>query len=305
MPKKSISREEILKWVKAYEEEGKSILQIARDTKHDPRTIRSKIDKILQQRASVNARTEMIKDALRRHQTGLTACLSEIIAALEIPSDNIRIDKLSQEAPIQLSHALIKYNERAGLFLELQAERMREWELINEHLKRDRAFLTLKTWREALLQYFHTTIDLRNRIKLDLTGATGLKAVGSTAEKEELGYIVTSAIHEIFLPVILRQARCTKDLTMPEKSLVADEQGYIRHLRGGTIIAYAPENPETCKEAIIKVITKLRHDDSIKAIRESYDTLRQLTGKTKRKFEDIEMLSYIPGECRVCRRVTS
>jgi len=297
MPKR-IPLEEMRKWLKAYEEEGRSIEEIAKEAGRDKRTVRSGIERLRHERAAAFAKAEIIKDALYKHQQQLLESIRSVIAALEVPPDNLDI-----ELPIQLTQARVDYQRDKGLVLSLQLENTIQWELLKEHLKRDRTFSALNRWKVAVAEHMRSRRDMKRQIKYHIEQSTGLEVAKDADEAGKASYVAAMAIDEIFYPVIIRRILSIADGTNPEKRMVVDKEGNIRHGDGGTVIAYAPADAQKVKAALIEVFPELQNSSEAERVVETYQSMEEWIAKTRRKFGEIHLLNYVPGQCRVCRRV--
>ena len=87
-----------------------------------------------------------------------------------------------------------------------------------------------------------------------------------------------------------------------EKDIVADSQdGTVKYQH--SILAKAPGSERDCRNHILEAYRELIKSEEYQVVESSYRELDELAVKARQAVEDIVLLGYIPGQCRVCRRL--
>lgn len=289
-------------WLKLYEE-GRAEASIAADAQRDVKTIKKGINDARLERDSAAARSQLITEALRRHHNTLGAIVQEIVSALKLPSHDVEIrrnqDGTHATTPLP-GGARIEYNPAAGLVVLLKDEGTPHWDLLREHLKRDRLWGLLDHWKAAMKAHMQTRTALKGWASSLLQDSTGLNVRSETSKNQEGGYVFTSAV-QLFYEVALKRAIGIPDATNLEENLVATSEDYVIHAGGR--VAYCPDATEQCKDKMVEAFGKLLGSVESRQATETNTTLEQATDKAKRPVEEIALLGLIPGHCRVCRRL--
>ena len=118
---KKISIQEKKKWLEMFEQ-GQTEVQIARQTKRDPRTIIKGIEETSKKMRLASTEAEMLRNALFKHQDQLTGLLKNIVEMLVLPPYDIKLHEESEGilAPIPLSGALLRHISKEQMILEIK-----------------------------------------------------------------------------------------------------------------------------------------------------------------------------------------
>jgi len=300
---KKYTPEQKRKWLQ-YREQGKTDQWIAHNLKIDVRTIVKGIDEIIREREAGAARIELMKDKIGEHQTALIVVLDGIVLMLELPPYNLEIRKESngRVAPIPLSGALVKPSEENELFLVIHEEDSLKWELLKEHLKGDKLWRMINRWRGPFLEHIKARVALLDAAQRLLEKETGLKLIKSTNEVPDKGGLFPVRV-KVFYELAICQALGLKNKTNLEERLIGTPDGYVRNGPGGTEYAYAPGFQDECKEKILVALNKLHNSQEKKQVISSYIEAGKITEETKRVAEEISLMRWLPGRCRVCKRM--
>jgi len=303
MPKQ-IAMSEKREWLNAYDE-GKPAAVIARERKHALKVIKRGIEEARAARDGAAARAEIVKEALINHQRKLLGIVDRLFQAVEIPPADLelRYEKSGAPAPILLPSSRIIYTPEKGLTLELSDENTTLWELLREHLTRDRIWSAIKNWKEAMISHYRAEFDLESAIKMLIEMETGYRV--STASP---GYKEPDAVYDftvkLFFTVQTRKALGIPDGTNPQNRIVAGDDGYVRHGEGGSEMAYCPGKQNECREALIRAFNKIPDLSETKRVIATESELENVSNKLKRLLEDIRLIGLIPGRCRICSRIS-
>ncbi len=302
MPKK-YKPEQKRQWLQ-HREQGKSDKQIANYFKCDIRTVVKGIDEVIREREAGAARIQLMKDKIGEHQTALVVVLDGIVSMLELPSYNLELDKQSNGnvAPIPLSEALVKPDAENELVLVINEEGSLKWELLKAHLKGDKLWRMINRWRGPFLEHIKTRVALLDEAQRTLEQETGLKLIKSPNEVPDKCGLFPIAV-KVFYELAIRQALEVKDGTNLEERLIGTPDGFVRNGLGGTKYAYAPGFQDECKEKILVALNKLHNSQEKKQVISSYIEAGKITEETKRVAEEISLMRWLPGRCRVCKRM--
>ena len=300
---KKYTPEQKRKWLQ-YREYGKTDQWIAHHLKIDVRTIVKGIDEIIREREAGAARIQLMKDKIGEHQTALVVVLDGIVSMLELPPYNLEIRKEpnGHVAPIPLSGALVKPSEENELFLVIHEEDSLKWELLKEHLKGDKLWRMINRWRGPFLEHIKARVALLDAAQRLLEEETGLKLIKSANEVPEKGGLFPVAV-KVFYELAICQALGVKNGTNLEERLIGMPDGYVRNGPGGTEYAYAPGFQDECKEKMLVALKKLHDSQEKKQVISSYVEAGKITEETKRVAEEISLMRWLPGRCRVCKRM--
>jgi hypothetical protein len=302
MPKK-YKPEQKRQWLQ-YREQGKSDKWIANYFKCDVRTVVKGIDEAIREREAGAARIELIKDKLGEHQTALVVVIDGIVLMLELPPYNLEIRKEpnGRVAPIPLPGALVKPNEENELFLVILEEDSLKWELLKEHLRGDKLWRMINRWRSPFLEHIKARVALLDAAQRLLEEETGLKLIKNANEIPDKGGLFPVAV-KVFYELAICQALGVKNETNLEERLIGTPDGYVRSGPGGSEYAYAPGFQDECKEKILVALNKLHNSREKKQVILSYIEAGKITEETRRVAEEISLMRWLPGRCRVCKRM--
>ena len=303
MPKK-FKIEQKRKWLYYREEEGQSDKWIANRYKCDVRTVVKGIDEALAEREAKAARIELLKDKIGDHQKELLAVLDNIVSMLELPSYNLEIRKErdGRVAPIPLPGALVKPDEQNELILIIHEEDSLKWALLKEHLKGDKLWSMINKWRGPFLEHIKARVGLKDAEQKLIEEETRLKLTLNTGNIPKSGCLFPAAV-QVFYEIAIRQALGVEDETNLEERLVATPDGYVRNGPNGTEYAYAPGSQDECREKILAALNKLQNSQEKGRLISSNAAVGKITKQTRKVAEEISLMRWLPGRCRVCKRM--
>jgi len=302
MPKK-FPLAETRKWLDLYEK-GRSEVSIAKRAHCDVRTVKKGIEQARREREAVIARTELLKEALRKHQDGLLATLEEILSNLSVPPVDSAVPgwETSSFTTIEAAKAEVGGAEVVSDDVPLGAERRAEWVLLQEHLKRDPLWRVLDQRQKALADHFDAKIAFQRKTVALLEEKTTYKVVDdSGAVTPPFVYIYTTG--RLFFEVAIRRVLGIPDRTNPEENIVTDTTtGEVKH-GIGTILAKAPGKEEKCRRDLLAALKELPQSAEAVRVANTYKVLEESTAKARKAVEEILLLGLVPGQCRICRRL--
>lgn len=300
MPKK-IPLTEIRKWLAEFED-GKSEATIASQAGHSVKTVKRGIEQARMDRDSASARGELIRVALQKHQDDLLAVVNNIVVALEVPPIDLALtrDGTGKLSPLRLPCGTITYDSQQGLLFLFDDETNPEWELLHEHLQRDRMWKLIDQWKGDLLAHIKARLAFQLEIEQRTREKTGYKF------QEKAGappFLYSSSVTGILYQSALDKVLGAKFTDKPGDALVADTGRGVVRWGVGTLVAEAPSAEEKCKADILSAYEKVVNSDKAKSVKETYEQLEAMTLKARRAVQELSLLRLIPGQCRVCRRL--
>lgn len=303
MPKQ-IPLSEKREWLKEYEE-GNPEAKVAKERHRALKVIKRGIQEARANRDGSAARAEIVKEALIRHQKQLFEIVNRLLNLTNtIPANfKLRREKNGAIAPIILSAGLIVYSPEKGLVTKLSDENTSEWGLLKEHLKQRRIWSILEQWKTALIANTKALLDFERGIKTLVEIETGLQVISDKPGDEQKGFIYPFTA-ELFSEVSIRKAVGISDETNPDKRMVTTEDGYILHGQAGSRLAYCLGRQDECREALVRAFEKIQ-DLKERLIVVSTDAeLKNVSAKLKGPLDDIRLMGLIPGQCRICSRIS-
>lgn len=287
------------KWLEMFDD-GKTESQIARELGHDLRTVAKGIQEASKDRHLANAEIDMLRTALSRHQDQLTSVLRGISAMLVLPQPNLVLrEENGLLTPTPLSGSLLEQMPSGEIALKIHDEEKLEWELLQEHLKADKIWNSIRRWRQVLVNHFRARWLFRKSIKSMLEKETGLKFKHDKKEPRE--YLLT-ATTDLFYEVTVSGMLGLTVGTDVENTVVAGNDGFVRFGVGGTVLAKCKDT-EVCRNKMISVFTSLAETDDAAEVKATFSELTTITTSTRRMVDEILLLGMITGKCRVCTRL--
>jgi DNA-directed RNA polymerase subunit L len=303
MPKQ-IPMSEKKEWLLEYDD-GKPSAEIAREKQRALKVIKRGIEEARAERDGAAARAEIVKEALIKHQQQLMGIINRLLEATEPPPADmeIRRERSGAIAPIPIPAGRILYTPSQGLTVELSDENKTLWELLKQHLTRDRIWSAIRNWKEALTNRTKATIAVETGIRMLIEIETGLRVTEGQSPDDNTGYVYSQAV-KLFFTVNIRKTLGISDETNPQERMVATEDGYVRHGEVGSELAYCPGKQNECREALLRAFEKIHDMSEIKKVITTEAELKSVSGKLKRILEDIKLMGLVPGRCRICSRIS-
>jgi len=294
MPKK-IPLVTVREWLTQYEQ-GKSEAQIAKDAQKDVQTVKRGLERARLERISLTAQAEMLSRALQGHQDKLISVIKETLSSITMPSPHLNL-----ELPVQLDGATVAYDKLKGLFATLNVELSLEWELLREHLTRDRLWKQLNIWRQAMVDYIMARRDLHRHIESLLLKKTGLPLEEKSITPP---FLYAIAVDRLCTTLLQHQLDTDGKFDISVKIMANTDNGMVS-LGIGQLLAEAPGIEEKSRLGIIKAYKTAAKSKQVASVTETRLKLEGVVQKTRRILEEILLLGLIPGRCRVCRRLGS
>lgn len=284
-------------WLKAHQE-GKSHVDIAKSVSRDPRTVKKGIEEARRAQDSQAARIELVRAAIVKHQDALLGIIEGILSALVPPSPNLVLPLQHCDSPvtIPLSGATAKYESEGGWSVTLKDEDAALWELLQEHLRRDRMWNSVARWKRAVAAHLEAGIALKRQTAALLEEKTGLKL-----DLTQPTYVEPSGL-ELLYQVVLNRALGIPDSRNPEKNIRAPGDGYVLYFNSRIAKTEAGAEKK-CRKGMLNALKELKVSAQVSEAAETYRRLEEVTARVRRAVEEVWLLGLVPGRCRVCRRL--
>jgi hypothetical protein len=303
MPKK-FSIVVMREWLRRYEE-GEPEVSIATKAHCDVRTMKKGLEVARREREVASARTELLKESLWGHQKDLMHVVDGLRSTFVMPAPDLMIgkDKYGAPLPIALPGARAHWLLRTGFAVDVSGEDTTLWKLLRQHLEGDPVWGHLDSWKSLMSAHLGDRVALRDKTAWLLAERTGFQVIedgGATPEKD---FIYGVAV-DFWYHVYLQWALVSKDEAFLKKHIEGirvTPTGYVERGQGSPVIAYAPGSQEECSEAIIKALEELQESSEIENVKASFKVIEPPMSKARVALEDISLLRFVPGRCRVCR----
>jgi hypothetical protein len=302
MPKKfSISDKR--KWLEKYEK-GKSEVAIAAESRCDARTVKKGIEEARRERDAQVARTELLKNALTKHQDSLMDKLKEITSSLVLPPKDWVVlswyrngDSIFSEGDLTMSGAQTYETGKARQLLAAQADMTRD--MLVQHLRNDKLWKTLAQREKAYASHRLERMALQREVVRLLQEETGYKVVDRNDVPQPFLYSYTAGY--LFFRMIIRYAFGDTNEDW-QGDLVADTAaGNIRYQ--GQILAEVPGKEKRCRQNLLDAFQKMKLLPQVITVADTFRQLDEATLRVKQAAEEVLALGLIPGQCKVCRRL--
>ena len=293
MPK-TTPRNQKESWYERFEQ-GHSIARLARDHKKDPRTIQRAIEDIRLGRQTAEAKIELLKDGLRRHQEELLGVLGQASNAIQPVPTKIDLHYPGVPPPPVLSLEGAEVHLHGERYSEviLDVEKGFPWGLLREHLGNDRAMLRLGHWKKVVLSGLNAMLDLREALVIRVGEEFGLAADEDISRD---GAIRPAALETILRDVVAKALGVTAEgidftpLQGTEFSINGRPAGRLSGERKGLL------------EALRDLPSRFVDEEPALLFREAYKRVAAAAPAARDTFLEVGAAYYLPGTCRVCKR---
>jgi hypothetical protein len=296
------------KWLKQFEE-GKQIAYIASKSKKDTRTVKKGIDDARRERDASRAVSDMLSRTLEKHNESLLSVVREIISVLFPLSTNFTVPWKEFNSSLVLPGAKVEYSNSLELKMPkvtLDIESRLEWGLLVEHLKHDPLITGIEQWKKAMGAHIWARVLLEQRISGLLVIRTGYRMPDNSVFQLE-GSAKTPFIDPIAV-VLLSQFLTEKATNNKAEKLeniikVNNVSGQLRFGELGPEIACALGQASECREKIIALVNEMFSSQETLNVVKTYKDMMDTTAKASRVAQELLLLDFIPGRCRICHRL--
>ncbi|MFC1944250.1 hypothetical protein ACFLX5_01955 [Chloroflexota bacterium] len=268
-------------WLQRFES-GESEAYIARNDRRNIRTVKKGIEEARNERDIQLARSEILRDALRRHQDQLMANVRDILSAIEPTQSNIQLKDV---------------------------ENRPEHELLIEHLgKRDQIWSSLQKWKDTVTRQTQLLKNLESHIETLLMLKTGyLIKKESMERRRSLGadtsapVLYPAAVRVIYDEVLGRLPKTRGEKPFKDLIKVIIHPTIIHESVGA--LAQAPGEEEKCMQSILTVFDEVKSSIQLENIHKNRRERQDIATKLKKELQQIVLLGVVTGRCQICRRL--
>jgi len=301
MPAK-VSINEKREYLQLYED-GVSEATIATRMHRDIKTVKKGISEARAERDLGGVRSQLLLDALKDHQNSLLEVLDNLRTSVVLPPLDVEIRWESEDRIAKIilpgnTHIMPDQNWSANF----RDEQKLSWELLNEHLYRDKMWGLLGEWKQAMVEHLKARVDMKAKITILLEKKTGLKIVEDGTERSRQS-VVYSKAEGLFYEVVLKRVLGFTDKTDPENNIIARPDGTIGIGGGGSPLAYSPDNKDVYRDKSREAFIDLLKSNEATHLQETYEELKGITAKASRAVEGIIAIRYIKGNCNACEQI--
>jgi hypothetical protein len=303
MPKK-FSPAEKRKWLEKHES-GKPEASIADDSDCDVRTVRKGIEEAQRERDARTARTELLKQALLKHQDALLEGLTGILSTLIVPAKDWVVlswhrngESIFSEGEHEVENAPTQEVGKASKDSDTQADMAQD--MLRQHLRNDKVWKIVGRREKVYASHRLERIAFQHKVVRLLEEETGYKLVGHGDVPPPFIYSYTAG--ELFFRMTVRRAFGDYENNEWQDEIVVDPSaGYVKY--HGSLLAEVPGKEDECRKKLLDAFRKMQILPEVVRVVNTYRELEESTLRARQSIEEIRLLGLIPGQCNVCRRL--
>ena len=282
-------------WFEEFEK-GKTVSRLATQYKRDPRTIERGIEEVRQLRQVQKVRVNLLEEAMRKHQESLLDLLSE--GAQRAKPLPLHIDEMytAKSLPTPLGfdgkQAIAIDNQYDQVILSI--EEGHKWELLKQHMRKDKLYTYLKRWKQTMLAELNTRWALKLRVQekltdeMDFTISEGSKVAG-TLRPTCLFEITKSVFSATLEETNPRPLRLTEG---------AEGEFFVNDSTAGRLWS----SRDVKLVDIRRIPGEVSGEPLASDLRSCRKRAVNAAAEAKRAFDEIRLSFYIPGTCDSCQR---
>ncbi|AII58849.1 hypothetical protein X793_00315 [Dehalococcoides mccartyi CG4] len=309
--KKAPSIKETREWLDLYES-GWSEALLAQRKGRDIRTIRRYLAKAQDERRLNLVESELIKSALAKHQEQLLLTLDNLYSAIALPEPDLSLNSTGNNGRIELNSGRVvvtQVAESTGVAVHLESEDSVLFSLVEEHLDHDLLFLMLNEWKSKLENYVRACSYIKESQteRLSRRGADerSYNIKEKSADEQICKSICMSDLSEFIyknsLNYIIKNDKSV--LTKARERIAINKERGELILKPGNTLLSCPGKEAEYLQKTLELLTEKSLQEHKGPIQQAYRKLEDETSKLKKVIEEIKLCNFIPGECRVCRRL--
>ena len=297
-----VSVSEMREWLYKYEL-GMPVEKIAKDATRDTRTVLKYLAQARKEADLRAARQNLLTQALTKHNDNMLKVVTNVLQALEVPGAQVEMRQDDQDNWLEIPLTATKgIPTTKGFLIELHDEDSVSWGLLAEHLGVDSPLERILAWKKPMADYLNVMKAFKLKISETMSTKTGLDVVKETYEKP-VKPVLFQAVKDTLFPIFVNRAMNIPDGTDPEHNLKIDQAGYVSILGTGTHFGWLSQEGGKFLDKMLEALNELGQSNEFRQLKSSYHGVQQITRKFRDEFEEISMLGYIAGRCRVCERL--
>jgi len=298
---RKISPDDKQQWLQSYKK-GASQHSIAHEFKRDVRTVNKVIEEMRLREVSTVALADLIKGKMQGHHEKLIGIVTDLMSAFEPPPSRQEVpwgwQSGASSLPIRGGKADYEFNEQPKITrIVLDAESKPEWQPLSQHLKVDPLWKAIGQWKRALASHLEARMTMKREMTDKLLGNN---YVISDEHADELCFY-SHSVDFLFETAIQRLLSLADTSDFENGILVDKKAGDVRY--GDSTLARALGEEEECRKHIIDVFHKVQNPKPAETVKKTYGELLQQSKRARQCAEEIRMLGFLPGQCRICRRL--
>jgi len=309
MPKK-FPVVQMREWLRRYEQ-GQSEASIAKAAHCDVRTLKKGLEVARRERDAGAARAELLKESLRKHQDALMGAIDRLLAGIAMPGSDLAVEMSGDgdPKPVELPIGKATWMPWQGFEVAVDLEESVMWGLLHEHLRRDTMWDYLDRWKKAVALHLEARRDLKTQVIQLLEEMTGLKVVKDGEEGSAKGFIFEAAV-DVICRVLFKWAMGSdseevlgQEIERRIQRMDVTPNGYVQDRSANPVFAYAPRKGQQRREQIIEALKELQKLPALQTVRDTCKAVDEPSKKASRAREEMSLLGFVPGQCRVCQRL--
>ncbi len=283
-------------WFEA-SEGGKSVADLARDYRKDPRTVRRGIEEVRNRRLTAQVRVQRLRDAIGRHHDDLLNVVAGAAKSIGVPPVHIESVYTGRPtAEIGLSGATAVVSDSEFLDVRLEVEEGLRWRLLKAHLPNHRAYVFLDRWKTAVLAEFNDRLRVRAQVSSKLVEEIGVSIDNDSSRP---GTVTQLLIHNMSRAAV---SRALLESPVYSLSLTAEESGQFVDEDGRVCGRLEGVGQGEKLEAIRRLPVDIASGELGVSLAGHHAEVAVLAGKASEGFEVIHVSYYLDGTCAACSR---
>ena len=263
--KPPISAEKRAEWLKRHERNGETSPQIANEDDADVRTVRKHLDLARRERDMREARTTLLRDALKDHYHDIHAVIKQI--------ENC----LSSEQSFDLDNSDD---------LRLKA--------LRQHMPRLVLLQNIRKFNNGISEIGEKSDAAKNKISTSVEEKIDKSAIGTQQLKEGLINIFTHQFEQ--------WSRGHKGLNVTDRFFIESKEHSIWTVRYGFshLGKFAKKDVATLKKMIEDLEMDIQNWEELKQLQRKYNNLRSVRNRVLKEISGIRMRRIFSGKCEYC-----
>jgi len=259
------STEKRAEWLKRYERNGETPPQIADEDDVDVRTVRKHLDLAQRERDMREARTTLLRDALRDHYHDMHAVIKLIEASL-------------------LSEQCFDVDNTKDLRIEA----------LRQHMPRSPLFQNVRKFNNGINEMAEINDDAKYKISTSTKEKINKSAIGTEQLKEGLVNVLVYQIEQ--------WSRGHKGLNVEENFSIESRDNSTWTVRYGFshLGKIEGKDVETLKKMIKDFELDMRDWEELKKLQSEYNKLKSVRERVLKEIAGLHMRRIFTGKCEFC-----
>ena len=296
MPKR-VEGKDAAEWLKMFRA-GKSESRIAKETRHDLRTVKAAIQKLIAEEDQREVRKQAFARSFDRH-------LGELLKLLEVfgrrarsgPPDKPVVSVFDIRGRVTGAAGLSVTRSDSGEYQASLPDAL-EWRLAAQHLKGDSMWLEIQRLLAAAAKEAQSEAGLAARVVRELRKASGLPV----SDEENSARVPLSGADLVCRHVFDQAVSHGDSLERLIDHLRPDERGGGLWYSGQAVILTEGPVRDAVRDQVLKVLKNAGRWKECAALAEARTELAQLCGTVGEQSGILAHGGFLPGACDACKR---